>query len=167
MSNSPSVLVDTTFLITLYDPKRDGHAVAKKYHKYFIENSVRMLLSTIVISEYQQKESVIDLINSENYIILPFNYEHATETADITFKLGTKTRNLEDSRAEYKDDLKLMGQAQSEGIEYVITADNSTLARYCKKLSSASMFSPKAIILSDGFDTSYFNNGQKKLIEDE
>lgn len=49
-----SVLIDTSFLITLADDTRPNHEVAKKYYKDFIRRGITMRLSTIVISEFQQ-----------------------------------------------------------------------------------------------------------------
>lgn len=161
-----SVLVDTSYLITVFNKDRPNHAVALKYHKYFIKNSVRMYLSSIVVSEFQQMQSVVDLINTGNYVQLPYNYEDAVKTADISYNLGGTDRRG-DSNPKYKDDLKLMGQAEFNEIDFIITEDESTLARYCEKLSKAGMFKPKIIIVSKGFDTSLFNNGQSTLIDED
>lgn len=160
-----SVLVDTSFLISLYGKDRANHRTARKYFEKFIENSVEMMLSTIVISEYQQMQPIVGIISSKNYIILPYNYQDAIATAEIAYNITGEMRGS--TRAEFKDDLKLMGQAKAENISFVITDDESTLAKYCKKLSAAGMFSPKVIILKDGFDDSYFNQGQASLIEQQ
>ncbi len=160
-----SVLVDTSFLITVYDKDRANHAVALKYHKHFIKNSIKMYLSTVVVSEFQQMQSIVDLINTGNYLLLPYNYDDAIKTAEIAYNLGGTDRRG-DGNPKYKDDLKLMGQAEYNEIDFVITEDESTLARYCEKLSKASMFKPEVIIVKNGFDTSHFNNGQSSLIED-
>ena len=163
-TQSLTVLVDTSFLITLYNKKRPNHASAFRYFKYFIEKSIKMYLSTIVISEFQQMQPILDLINSRNYIVLPYNYEHAIKTAELTYNLGGTSRRGSPN-PKYKDDCKLMGQAEHEDINYIITEDASTLARYCNKLSRASLFKPKAIIVKNGFDVSIFNNGQTSLID--
>lgn len=123
-----------------------------------------MYLSTIVISEFQQMQSVVDLINSGAYLPLAYNYEDAIKTAELAFNLGGTDRRG-DGNPKYKDDLKLMAQAEFNEIDFIITEDESTLARYCEKLKSAGMFSPKVILVKDGFDTSHFNNGQSSLIE--
>jgi len=123
-----------------------------------------MYLSTIVISEFQQKQPITDLINSGKYIPLPYNYDHAIKTSEIAFNLGGMDRRGASS-PKYKDDLKLMGQAASENIDYIITEDKSTLARYCSKLSKANLFKPKVIIIENGFDISIFNDGQTMLLD--
>lgn len=161
-----SVLVDTSFLITLYSVDRPNHAVALRYFKYFLKNSIKLYLSTIVISEFQQMQPIVDLVNSGNYIILPYNYNDAIKTAEIAFNLGGVVRR-DASNPKYKDDLKIMGQAEENQVICIITEDKSTLAKYSEKLAKASMFKPKIIIVKDGFDTSLFNNGQSTLIEDD
>ena len=58
-----------------------------------------------------------------------------------------------------------MGQAEASGINFIITEDESTLARYCNRLSTAGVFKPTIIIVKNGFDVSVFNNGQQALID--
>lgn len=164
-----SVLVDTSFLITLYaaktgDGERKNHSVAKKYFKYFLENSMHLILSTIVISEFQQMQPVVDLINSGNYVTLPYNYDDAIATAEVAYNVDGVIRGS--GRAEFKDDLKLMGQVKAQNIDFIITEDDSTLVKYCKKLIKAGMFKTKIILLKDGFDDSHFANGQKSLLDE-
>lgn len=165
-NRSLTVLVDTSFLITVYDKDRANHALALKYYKYFIKNSIKMYLSSIVVSEFQQMQSIVDLINTGNYILLPYNYDDAIKTAEVSYNLGGTDRRG-DSNPKYKDDLKLMGQAESNSTDFIITEDESTLARYCEKLSKAGIFKPKIIIVKNGFDTSAFNNGQSSLIDED
>lgn len=68
-----SVLLDTSFLITLYDTTRDNHENAKEYFKYFIANSIDMYISSIVASEYQQKGDINIIFSTDNFIDCPFN----------------------------------------------------------------------------------------------
>lgn len=159
------VLVDTCFLINLYNKESNYHETAVKYHKYFLSKEIRMRLSTIVVSEFQQKQSVVGLVTSGKYVMLPFNYDDAIATAEIAFNLGSGIRSDTSNKAEYKDDHKIMGQAKAQGIDYIITADESTLAKYCTKLSDARLFSTKVIPLDAGYDESTFNGGQTSLID--
>jgi predicted nucleic acid-binding protein len=161
---SLSVLVDTSFLISVYDSSRQNHATAKKYYKYFLRNAIKMHLSTIVISEFQQMQPIVDIINTGHFMQLPFNYEEAIKTAEIAYNLGGTDRRGQ-SQPKYKDDLKLMAQAEHNEINFIITEDESTLARYCEKLSKAGMFKPEIIIVSKGFQSSWFNDGQSSLID--
>lgn len=62
-----SVLIDTSFLITLFDNSRPNHEVAKKYYKYFIDNNIDMYLSAIVASEYEYKDSIDPILDTGNF----------------------------------------------------------------------------------------------------
>ena len=110
-------------------------------------------------------QSIVDLINTGNYLLLPYNYDDAVKSAEIAYNLGGTDRRG-DGNPKFKDDLKLMGQAESNEIDFVITEDEATLARYCEKLTKAGMFKPKVILVKNGFDTSVFNGGQSTLLED-
>ena len=160
-----SVLVDTSFLITLYDDSRTHHKIAKKYFKYFLGHSITLRLSTIVIAEFHQMQSIIDVVGSGSYIILPYNFEDAMKTADIAYQLGGVERKRDGTNPKYKDDLKLIAQAQCHDLDFIITEDASTLARYCARLSKAGVLNTKPIILSEGYDESHFNNGQTSLLD--
>ncbi len=71
-----SVLLDTSFLISLSDPARAHHGVAQQFYKECIARRVPMFLSTVVISKYQVKQAINDL-PLRNFIVLPFNVDHA------------------------------------------------------------------------------------------
>lgn len=158
-----SVLIDTSFLITLADDSRSNHEVAKKYYKEFIKREITMYLSTIVISEFQQMQPVTDLVVSGNYMPLAFNFDDAIKTAEVAFNLGGTDRRGE-NRSNCKDDIKLIGQAEANSISLVITDDSGTLFRFCDKLHKAGIIKVKPIKLDDGYDSALFNNGQASLI---
>ena len=46
-----SVLLDTSFLISLSDPNRVNHETAKSYYREFIQRGVPMFLSTKLIAQ--------------------------------------------------------------------------------------------------------------------
>lgn len=161
-----SVLVDTSFLINVYNEDAEHHEVARKYHKYFLKHNIKMHLSTIVISEFHQKQTIVELLKTGQYIVEPYNVEDAVATADLTFKLGNSERRG-DAKAEFKDDIKLMGQAENKDLSFIITGDVNTLAKYCKTLSDMSLFKPEVIVISEPFAASHFNGGQSALLEEE
>ena len=167
--SSQSILVDTSFLITLYDDSktRKNHSVARKYFKYFLNKSIKIYLSVIVIAEFQQIQPITDIVASGNYITLPYNFEDAVATADVAYNLGAASRKDTSRRAQLKDDLKLMGQAVFKKLDFIITEDERTLARYCRKLAGAKMFSPKVIVVSEGFDSGIFSSGQASLLDEK
>jgi hypothetical protein len=76
------VLLDTSFLISLADPNRPRHAVARSYFEHFIEEGIPMYLSTIAAGEFQVGQPISDL-PLDRFIVLPFNTSY---TALLHFK---------------------------------------------------------------------------------
>ena len=125
-----SLLVDTSFLITLSAATRERHGVAVDYFKACIDRRVPMFLSSIVVSEYQVRHAINDL-PLRNFIVLPFNIDHAMACGLLVRSLP---RDTVDDRVRVKDDFKLIAQCQCEGISHVLTEDASTLTKYLDRL---------------------------------
>ena len=155
-----SVLLDTSFLITLSDPARPHHAAALAYYRECTQRQVPMYLSTIVISEFQVKQAINDL-PLRNFVVLPFNVDHAMRCGLI---IRNMARDPEDDRVRVKDDFKLLAQCDCESISHLISEDASTLAKYLNRAQTNGLASTKAILLRDGFDTAWFENGQTRLV---
>ena len=155
-----SVLLDTSFLISFSDPTRTNHAVAMQYYRECVRREIPMYLSTVVISEFQVKQAINDL-PLRNFVVLPFNIDHA-------MKCGLNIRNMardpEDDRVRVKDDFKLLAQCDCEAISHLISEDASTLAKYLNRAREAGFATTKAVLLRDGFDTAWFENGQTRLL---
>jgi len=98
-----SVLLDTSFLISLVDSNRDNHEAAKKYYTYIIERKIPIYFSSIVASEFAIKQPITDL-PLNNFRVLPFNIPHSIKAAEIWGLLDG--RDSGDSRAVIKDDIK-------------------------------------------------------------
>ena len=113
-----SILLDTSFLISLADPGRVLHAVAR------------------------------------------FNIDHAMTTGLL---MRSFTRDDGDDRTAVKDDVKLIAQAVCESITHVLTDDKNTLAKYIDRLRAEGRANLRAIVLSNGFDAAWLNNGQTEL----
>ena len=154
-----AILLDTSFLISLADPTRDNHAVARQYLVESLSRGVPLYLSTIVVSEFQVKQAINDL-PMRNFIVLPFNIDHAMSTGIL---MRSFTRDAGDDRAAVKDDIKLIAQAVCESITHVLTDDKNTLAKYIERLRSAGLCSVRPIVLSQGFDAAWLNNGQSEI----
>jgi hypothetical protein len=116
-------------------------------------------LSTIVIAEFSQKQPIQDL-GLRNFVVLPFNIDHAIDAGRLN---GLLARDQGDERAAVKDDIKLIAQCRCLGIDAVFTEDRKTLAKYVDRLRRASEPAPKVVVLADGFDAAWFNDGQKAL----
>lgn len=152
-------LVDTSFLITLADPARVHHAVAKSYFKEALQRGVPLYLSAIVASEFQVGQPVTDL-PLRNFEVLPFNIDHALTAGLLLRDLRHDTG---DDRVSVKDDLKLIAQAICESLTHVLTEDERTLSKYVSRLNSLGRCSLRCILLADGFDSAWFENGQGRI----
>lgn len=155
-----SVLLDTSFLISLSDPTRKHHDVAEQYLKASIERRVPMFLSSIVISEYQVRQAINDL-PLRNFIVLPFNVDHAMACGLL---VRAMPRDAGDDRVRVKDDFKLIAQCQCDGVSHVLSEDASTLTKYIDRLQAEGRLETRCILLRNGFDASWFENGQGSLL---
>lgn len=155
-----SLLVDTSYLISLADPNKPFHLVAVTYFKTALENSVPIYLSSIVASEFHVKQPVSDL-GLRNFIALPFNIDHALRCGDLMKHLR---RDTGDDRVAVKDDVKLIAQCSCDEISHLVTSDERTLAKYLGRFNELNLVSTKVILLNNGFDSSWFHNGQGQLL---
>lgn len=159
------VIVDTSFLINVFDESKGAtHDVAYKYYRYFIDHSIDMLLSPIVVAEFHQGQAITDLLTTQNFMMIPYNLQDAVKTADMCFALGGNKRVGRDhSNPKYMDDLKLLGQAATVNADFLITADTNTLVRYLDRLKAGTYTETVAIDINEPFDSSLFDNGQTGL----
>ena len=155
-----SLLLDTSFLISLSDPTLTHHAAAVQYYKECVHRQVPMYLSTIVISEFQVKQAINDL-PLRNFVVLPFNVDHAMRCGLIIRQMA---RDPEDDRVRVKDDFKLLAQCDCEAISHLISEDASTLAKYLNRARDVGFATTKVMLLSEGFDAAWFENGQSRLL---
>lgn len=155
-----SVLLDTSFLISLVDPARPHHSAALSYYRECVLRQIPIYLSTIVISEFQVKQSINDL-PLRNFVVLPFNVDHAMKCG---LNIRAMVRDPEDDRVRVKDDFKILAQCDCEAISHLISEDASTLAKYLDRARDAGLTSTKAVLLRDGFDAAWFDNGQARLL---
>ena len=119
-----------------------------------------MYLSTVVISEFQVKQAISDL-PLRNFVVLPFNIDHAMKCGLL---IRNMARDLDDDRVRVKDDFKLVAQCDCEAISHLLCEDASTLAKYLKRANDTSLATTKVVLLKDGFDAAWFENGQARLV---
>jgi hypothetical protein len=155
-----SLLLDTSFLISLSDPARTNHAVAVQYYKECIARRMPMLLSTIVVSEYSVRQSINDL-PLRNFILLPFNVDHAMAAGLLV--RGTE-RDAGDDRVRVKDDYKIIAQCQCDGVSHVLTEDANTLTKYLERHRKIGGVETRSVLLRDGFDPAWYEDGQTRLL---
>ena len=146
-----SVLLDTSFLISLVDRNRANHVVAAQYYKLLLEQQSPLYFSAIVAAEIAIKQPITDF-PLKNFRHIPFNIPHSVEAARIWNLLGGHDSG--DNRSVVKDDVKIMAQALHEDIPFILTEDASTLYKYCERLRASHKLNIRAIKLADGFDTS-------------
>ena len=154
-----SLLVDTSFLISLADPTKPHHLIAASYFKEALSNGVPIYLSSIVASEFHVKQPVSDL-GLRNFVVLPFNIDHALRCGDLMKHLN---RDAGDDRVAVKDDMKLIAQCSCDEISHLITTDERTLAKYLGRFNVLKLVTTRVILLSNGFDSSWFHNGQSQI----
>lgn len=158
-----SVLLDTSFLITLVNENRTHHTAAKQYYRHMLQNNVPMHFSSVVAAEFGIKQPIADL-PLNNFRILNFNVAHAQEAATLWNALGQ--RDDGDARAVVRDDLKLLAQASQESIEFILTEDARTMHKYCGRLNAMGLTITRSVTLKDGFSAdSLRQDGQVDWVE--
>ena len=73
------------------------------------------------------------------------------------------SRDVADDRVRVKDDFKLIAQCDCEGISHLLSEDASTLVKYLQRAQASGVPVTRSILLKDGFDPTWFDNGQKPL----
>ncbi|MCL1839397.1 type II toxin-antitoxin system VapC family toxin [Candidatus Saccharibacteria bacterium] len=156
-----SVILDTCFLVTLYNDTYPLHAIAKQYYEYFIDNDIFMHIPAIVVEEYEIKEPIDAIEATGNFIIgMPYGRDDAKKAAEFKNKLSAVGRGST-SKDAVSNDIKLLAQATNNDITYFITTDE-TLKNHCEFLNTSG--DSKTIpIFADNYDESIFNGGQLAL----
>lgn len=147
-----SVLLDTSFLISLVDASRENHNKAKEFYKYFIDNKIAMVLSAIVTSEFCIKQPITDLPLA-NFRPLPFNIPDSYHISSL-FEEKFKNVKNDISRVSVKDDYKIVSQCNFNKITYLITEDEA-LYNLLNSLCLEKDISFKPLLLQDGYEKSF------------
>lgn len=126
-----SVLLDTSFFIRFLNDSDPLFSNADAYFRYFIQNEIVMVISTVSIAEYCVGGDVHEL-PLRNLQILPFNLDHAKRTGEFA-KIVSQNRNklkLQE-RNIIPNDTKLFAQADSEkSIEFYLSSDTESVKIY-------------------------------------
>lgn len=126
-----SVLLDTSFFLRFLNEEDPLFMNAGGYFRYFLENEIAMLISTISIAEYCVGGDIHEL-PLRNLQILPFNLDHAKKTGEfarIIFqkkdKLKLRERNI------IPNDTKLFAQADTETfVDFYLSSDTESSKIY-------------------------------------
>lgn len=115
-----SVLLDTCFLISLVDDTRENHEKAVAFYKYFLQENIAMILSSIVTCEFCVKQPIEDL-PLKNFKPLSFNIPDSYHLSKIFFDKFKVAPKLD--RISIKDDYKIISQCSFNKLTYLITED--------------------------------------------
>lgn len=126
-----AVLLDTSFFLRFLNDNDPLFSNADRYFRYFLENEIIMMVSTISIAEYCVGGDVQEL-PLKNLQIIPFNILHAKRTgefAKLVFqhksRLKLKERNI------IPNDTKLFAQADTEAIiDFYLSSDKESFKVY-------------------------------------
>jgi len=128
-----SVLLDTSFFIRFLKVDDPLYQNADDYFRYFLENNINMLVSTISIAEFCIGGS-IDELPLKNIQIVPFNVNHARragEFARVAFQHKHKGDLIVKERLIIPNDTKLFAQADCiETVEFYLSSDLESLKVY-------------------------------------
>jgi hypothetical protein len=119
-----AVLLDTSFFLRFLNDDSPLFANADGYFRYFLQNEIKMYVSTISIAEYCVGGDIHEL-PLKNLQIVPFNLDHSKKTGDfakLVFqhknKLQLRERNL------IPNDTKLFATADIEkSVEFYLSSD--------------------------------------------
>jgi predicted nucleic acid-binding protein len=125
------VFVDTSFLIKLLHNQEALHPNALAYFKYFLEEKMILVVSAIAIGEYCVQGQITHL-PLKNLQTLNYNVIHAVKAGRYgAVALRARQANqLPPNRLTITNDIKLFAQAESEKIDYYVTADAGSKAIY-------------------------------------
>lgn len=133
MTHKRSVLLDTSFFLRFLNDTDPLFRNADGYFRYFLQNEIDMLVSTISIAEYCVGGDIHEL-PLKNLQIVPFNLNHAQRTgefAKIAFQ-AKKSGSLKlNERNLIPNDTKLFAQADCEkSVEFYLSSDTESLKIY-------------------------------------
>ena len=126
-----SVLLDTSFFLRFLNDEDPLFNNADQYFRYFIDNEINLMISTISIAGYCVGGDIHEL-PLRNLQIVPFNLEHAKRTGEfarIVFQNKAKLKLNE--RNIIPNDTKLFAQADTESaVDYYLSSDSESMKIY-------------------------------------
>lgn len=126
-----AVLLDTSFFLRFLNDADPLFKNADGYFRYFLQNEISMMISTISIAEYCVGGDVHEL-PLKNLQLVPFNLDHAKRTGEFA-KVAFKNRASLDlkNRILIPNDCKLFAQADTEqSVEFYLSSDTESLKVY-------------------------------------
>lgn len=126
-----SVLLDTSFFLRFLNDQDILFKNSDGYFRYFLQNEIIMMISTISIAEYCVGGD-IDELPLKNLQIVPFNLDHSKRTGEFArFVFQSKNKLKLHERNIIPNDTKLFAQADCvKSIEFYLSADTESLKIY-------------------------------------
>jgi hypothetical protein len=126
-----AVLLDTSFFLRFLNEDSPLFSNADGYFRYFLQNEIKMYISTISIAEYCVGGNINEL-PLKNLQIIPFNLDHSKKTgefAKLVFqhknKLQLRERNI------IPNDTKLFATPDVEkSVEFYLSSDTESHTIY-------------------------------------
>ncbi len=126
-----AVLLDTSFFLRFLNDVSPLYNNADGYFRYFLQNEIKMYISTISIAEYCVGGDINEL-PLKNLQIIPFNLDHAKKTGEFAkqifqnkSQLNLKERNI------IPNDTKLFATADIEkSVEFYLSSDSESQKIY-------------------------------------
>ena len=133
MKHKRAVLLDTSFFLRFLNDNDPLFKNADGYFRYFLQEEIDMLISTVSIAEYCIGGNIHEL-PLKNLQIVPFNLNHAQRTgefAKIAFQERTNKKLQVNDRKIIPNDTKLFAQANCEKtVEFYLSSDTESLKVY-------------------------------------
>lgn len=135
MDSIKTILVDNSFCTRLFKTNDNFHQSTVEYFKYFIEQNKELYLSTIIVSEYAVADDPDNLLKTENFRLLEFDYKDACISGQM-FSLLKENRDViqEFGRNVVINDLKLLAQAHSRNIDAIVSKDKAMYRKMIQPL---------------------------------
>lgn len=133
MKHKKAVLLDTSFFLRFLNDDDPLFKNADGYFRYFLQEEIDMLISTISIAEYCIGGNIQEL-PLRNLQIVPFNLNHAQRTgefAKIVFQEKHKGNLQVKERKIIPNDTKLFAQADCENsVVFYLSSDTESYKIY-------------------------------------
>lgn len=160
------VSLDTSFLIAFADPNQVHHSAAVDYFRHCLAKQIPMVVSVIAAGEFEVGQPVNDL-PLQNFRLQPYNLPHAIRSAAYfkALKQGVIQSDKEDKRAVIINDLKILAQAEEEGVQVILTEDASTLSKFATRLKKAGLCQVEVVLLKEGFAPGRLDNPSQSELQ--
>lgn len=133
MKHKSAVLLDTSFFLRFLNDSDPLFKNADGYFRYFLQEEIDMLISTVSIAEYCIGGDIHEL-PLKNLQIVPFNLNHAQRTgefAKVAFQERVNKSLQVNDRKIIPNDTKLFAQADCEkNVELYLSSDSESFKVY-------------------------------------